>query len=1039
MFQIFCLQQRSLILIIVALNGNKGGTGSHRPGEGDAVIQRARVFYLSVAYLSMLLLAAVDMHAQPASKPYGLSERVDWTTSRIVGTPDPPSPFRTRRAYPNLKFHGPVFIAEEPGTDRMFVVQFHGKILTFNKHDQDVAWADIFLDQHRLIYAMSFHPNYEENRYVYVFSARDPHEKEPRKSRIARFETSRDHPRCAQLDTETAIIEWPEGGHNGGEAIFGPDGYMYIATGDGTPDSDTKQTGQGVDDLLAVVMRIDVNNPAEGRLYSVPKDNPFVDVPGARPEIWAFGFRNPWRISFDADGRLWMGDVGQDLWEMIRLVERGGNYGWSVQEGTHPFYPNRKRGPGPILPPVVEHHHTDCRSITGGYVYYGDQFPELEGVYIYGDYQYGKIWGVRHDGETVVSHEELANTPLNPSTFALTSAGDMLIADYDSGEIHALERTPEESKTDVFPRKLSETGIFASVEDHRVSPGVIPYSVNAPGWANGAHAERFLALAPSSKIAGTAQDSAASWGFQDGTVTVQTMSLDMKAGDPSSRRRIETRVVVKQQNHWLGYTYLWNEEQTDAALVDSDGEDLTFTLVDSSAPGGTKQTLWRVPSRTECMTCHSRARGFVLGLNLLQMNRDHDYGEVVDNQLRTWSHLGLFESDWSKPSEELEALVNPYDDSADLDKRVHAYLDVNCSVCHVNAGGGNAQMDLLIRPRLDSDDRTVAEYDAAMRKGLNLFDVKPLHNTFGLENPRLVSPGDPYSSVLLYRLSTLGAGRMPRINAITAIDTSALDLLHEWITRVGPDGKLVDSPQDSLSETEKKTLQRLQNAAGDSATEIYQDAIDLLLASPRGAMILARAVADGSLSSEVSDVAINSALQQTDSRVRDLFERFVPPEKRTKRLGESIDPTALLAIDGDAEDGRESFLRGVGAQCKGCHRINGIGNTVGPDLSEISKKYQNRAKLLESILAPSKEVEPKFQAYLLVATSGEIVTGKLVEKTPKAVVVQDAKGEVIRFAAHEVAQLQPQTTSLMPDGLFREWTAQQAADMLAYLAMLKGE
>ena len=175
---------------------------------------------------------------------------------------------------------------------------------------------------------------------------------------------------------------------------FGPDGDLYITAGDGTTGSDPAITGQDLTDLNASILRIDVDHPDPGKPYGVPKDNPFLNIPKARPEIWAFGVRNPWRMSFDpATGNLWLGDVGQDLWEMIYLVKRGGNYGWSVMEGSHPFYPERKIGPAPISPPIVEHHHSEARSITGGYVYHGKRLPELANHYIYCCYQTGTVWG----------------------------------------------------------------------------------------------------------------------------------------------------------------------------------------------------------------------------------------------------------------------------------------------------------------------------------------------------------------------------------------------------------------------------------------------------------------------------------------------------------------------------------------------------------------------------------------------------------------------------------------------------------------------
>src|SRR5262249_51563088 len=152
-------------------------------------------------------------------------------------------------------------------------------------------------------------------------------------------------------------------------------------------------TGQNLGDLLGSILRVNVDKTEAGRNYAVPPDNPFVKTPGARAEVWAYGLRQPWKYSFDsATGDLCAGEVGQDLWEMVYKIEKGGNYGWSVMEGTHPFRPNRKRGPTPILPPVVEHDHNDFRCLTGGYVYHGKRLPELTGAYVYGDFDTGKIW-----------------------------------------------------------------------------------------------------------------------------------------------------------------------------------------------------------------------------------------------------------------------------------------------------------------------------------------------------------------------------------------------------------------------------------------------------------------------------------------------------------------------------------------------------------------------------------------------------------------------------------------------------------------------
>ncbi len=313
-----------------------------------------------------------------------------------------------------------------------------------------------FSSYSRAISAFSFHPKYAENGFIFVFSHVDPKVKaEEQKSRVSRFQVEKgSHPPRCRPESETIIVEWPGGGHNGGEAIIGRDGYLYIVTGDSTGGSDPKGTGQGVDDLLSVMMRIDVDHPDPGRAYSIPKDNPFIGMPGARPEIWAYGFRNPWRFSFDPEtGQPWVGDVGQDLWEMIELVDRGSNHGWSVMEGTHPFHASKPRGPTPFVPPVVEHHHTECRSITGGYVYQGAKFPELRGVYLYGDYQYGKMWGLRYDhkAKKVTWHQELADTTVRISSFGIGRDGSFYALDYDRGEIYQLERRPPDGADAAVP------------------------------------------------------------------------------------------------------------------------------------------------------------------------------------------------------------------------------------------------------------------------------------------------------------------------------------------------------------------------------------------------------------------------------------------------------------------------------------------------------------------------------------------------------------------------------------------------------------
>jgi uncharacterized repeat protein (TIGR03806 family) len=725
------------------------------------------MFDKRAAITMLLILGCGFALSQTSSQPYGLDKRVKWTTSRVVGSPEPPRRFRLVRAFPQVQFKEPVFMAQDPSSDRFMVAEYTpGLIYSFRPSDK-TGKKDLFLDMKRGISAFSFHPKYKENGYVFVFSHLDPKVKGKQQSRVSRFqlEPGSDPPKV-RPDSETVIVEWPASGHNGGEAIIGPDGYLYITTGDGTSGSDRNDTGQSLDDLLSVMMRLDVDHPSAGRNYSIPKDNPFINVPGARPEIWAYGFRNPWRFSFDPrTGQPWVGDVGQDIWEMIELVSRGSNHGWSVMEGTHVFHPNAKRGPTPIVPPVVEHHHTEARSITGGYVYQGAKFPELRDYYLYGDYQYGKMWGFRYDPRTkkVSAQEEIADTTVKMASFGMGRDGSFYAVDYDRGQIFELERQPPAPPQAPFPRKLSETGLFTSVAKHEVAPGVIPYSINAPFWSDGAHKERFFAVPGDGKVTFHERNA---WDFDDGTVTVKSFALDMEEGNPASRKRIETRIVVKQGERWVGYTYLWNDKQTDATLVEARGTDKTYTIKERS--GKTRKQVWHYPSRNECMFCHSRAAGFVLGLNTGQMNRAHNYGAQEDNQLRTLSHIGMFKKPLEKTPSTYMAYPDPFLSGADLNQRAKTYLHVNCAMCHVSDGGGNSMIELGYRTPLA---RSHAVNEA------------PMHDTFGIADAKLIAPGDAQRSVLFHRVNVRGQGQMPPTSS-NRVDEAGAKLLREWIDQM---------------------------------------------------------------------------------------------------------------------------------------------------------------------------------------------------------------------------------------------------------------
>lgn len=364
-----------------------------------------------------------------------------------------------RVAFPNLKFDRPVAMAEPgDGSNRLFVVEQHQARIWSFTNNRDIRSKDLFLQlpdsinrgNEEGLLGLAFHPNFKQNRQFFVdYSAND---KGSRRSVVSRFVTSTSDPQRADPSSEQRIwvsAEDPFENHNGGTIAFGKDGYLYITLGDGGAADDPLNSGQNPRDWFASILRIDVDHPDGGRAYGIPADNP------ARrsrqhahwaPEVYSIGLRNVWKFSFDRQtGDLWAGDVGQNLWEMVHRIENGGNYGWSLREGFHPFMPQRRRRAdtaGPIQPPLAEYPHAPTAkrpdsglSITGGYVYRGKKIPALQGVYVYGDYDTGRIWGLRFaDGKVVASGEivDLGMHPkLNIASFGEDAHGELYILAFD--------------------------------------------------------------------------------------------------------------------------------------------------------------------------------------------------------------------------------------------------------------------------------------------------------------------------------------------------------------------------------------------------------------------------------------------------------------------------------------------------------------------------------------------------------------------------------------------------------------------------------
>lgn len=358
--------------------------------------------------------------------------------------------YQLQEAFPNLGFEQPVDLQHSgDGSNRIFVVEQPGRIRVL-ANTATAAAAKLFLDigdrvsngGEMGLLGLAFHPDYKNNGFFFVNYTRA----NPRQTIIARYRVSSD-PDAADKSSEQILltIDQPYSNHNGGQTRFGPDGYLYIATGDGGSGGDPQNNSQNLKSLLGKILRIDVNSTQAGKAYAVPADNPFAgNTMGNREEIFAYGLRNPWRFSFDATGKLWCADVGQNSWEEINIIRKGGNYGWRIMEGRHCYSPSAGCDTTGLILPIFEYGHNASGgySITGGCVYYGAALPSLQGRYLFADYVSRKIWSLGYYGVNpdVPVVEVLTTAAAGISSFGIDESGELYICAFD-GKIYRLKST----------------------------------------------------------------------------------------------------------------------------------------------------------------------------------------------------------------------------------------------------------------------------------------------------------------------------------------------------------------------------------------------------------------------------------------------------------------------------------------------------------------------------------------------------------------------------------------------------------------------
>jgi uncharacterized repeat protein (TIGR03806 family) len=675
------------------------------------------------------------------------------------------------RVFTNLSFAAPVALLQAPGDgSRFFVVEQDGIVRAF-QNSANVATSSAFIDvvarvnggpgSEMGLLGMAFHPNWPANPRAYLsYTASNP--------LVSRISVFRSTDGGATLDASTEqilmTVSQPASNHNGGNVAFGPDGFLYIGLGDGGSGNDPFGpigNGQNLQTLLGKMLRIDVNGMTGTAPYGIPTDNPFAagalcgttNGTTGQPncaEIYAYGFRNPWRWSFDrTSGELWVADVGQGAREEVNRVVRGGNYGWRCFEGT------RATGlacgnPQNTLPPVAEYERAAGASITGGHVYRGASIPQLVGRYVFGDYVSGNLWHI--PGNTAPTLTVDGSTALdvnfNISSFAEGVDGELYVLNY-AGTIHRLTAASGTGGGAPVAQQLSQTGCMSAANVQQPAAGLIPYAPNAPFWSDGAVKERWIALPNGQNITVGADGD---WDFPNGSVLVKNFRL--------GTRLVETRLFMRHppDGIWSGYSYQWNDQGTEA------------TLVPNGATAQIAGQSWIFPSGSQCSSCHTQAAGRALGLETAQLNRDFTYPQTgrTANQVVTLNAISTLSPPVTAAPNTLPSMPDPYGSAGTLTERARAYLHTNCSHCHRPGGGTPTNLDLRYTTSLQAT---------------NACNADPQAGALGIVNARLIAPGDAMRSIIVARMSRRDADAMPPL-ASSVVDQAGVQLITSWINTV---------------------------------------------------------------------------------------------------------------------------------------------------------------------------------------------------------------------------------------------------------------
>ncbi|MES2659063.1 MAG: PQQ-dependent sugar dehydrogenase [Verrucomicrobiota bacterium] len=730
----------------------------------------------------------------------------------------PAMDFAVVNAFPGVTFTKPATMESPAGnSNRLFVAERGGKIFVIPDVTAATPVKILYLDLSALtlddgneqgLKGFAFHPDFATNGYVFV--AYNHFDAGFEYVRVSRFKA--DNPVTntpIPASTEEILINQlylPESGnqpriHNIAECNFGPDGYLYIGSGDADGHPDPSNNAQRIDkDFWAGIFRIDVDleaedhTPADGSggddanippnthpavvlhggfpLYEIPADNPFigatsfngitVNPANVRTEFYAVGLRNPWQFSWDPiNGNMWAGEVGYNTREEINLITKGGNYGWAFLEGSLPV----KGVPPPgvtLIAPVWDYNHGggpfQGNAVIGGLVYRGSHYASLVGKYIFADHLSGNIWTMNSDGGPpnvvrIAGESGITSFAIDPSDSSL------LMLDHGDGVVRRLVGSTVGGG---FPQTLGATGVFADLAELSPNPGVVRYDPNLTFWSDHAVKKRWFVIKNTVDQFGYSAEEP--WQSPAGAVFVKHFDLELERGNPATKKRIETRLLVRTGDGTYGVSYRWNEQGTEADLVPDEGVSFNVDITDQGNP--VVQT-WQIPSRSQCGTCHTAEGGHFLSLNTRQFNRPGSLAGINGNFVSLLELSGYLDQLPQSPNT-LPRHVRPDETAFTLETRARSYLAVNCSYCHQSGGIGGGDFDVSAALSLESTGIVNGGTSAA----------GPPY--------KLIVPGHHDQSVIWNRMAAAnGFTRMPPL-ATSQLDPQGIQLLKDWINQKLP-------------------------------------------------------------------------------------------------------------------------------------------------------------------------------------------------------------------------------------------------------------